>query len=72
MDVNHQQGVADGQWCPEPQRLRLGQEVVVHGGEAGHAGHGKGQEHSSLQRGEQGVAGVQEGDADPTVALGAV
>lgn len=72
LHVDHQQGVADGEWCPEAHSLRRGQEVPVdesHGCQVAHGkGHGQG---TAQQLGEAMCAG-QQAQADPTVVLAAV
>lgn len=48
------------------------QEVVVNGGGGGHSSYSKGQDHGSLQGGQDAVSRGQQADALATVMFGAV
>lgn len=72
LDIKHEQSVTQCEWRPELKRIRLGQEVFVNVGSGRQARHSEGQDHSSLQRGQEGVAGGPQGDAPSAVTLGGV
>lgn len=72
LHVDDQQGVADGERCPEAHGLRGGQEVPVDEGHGRHIAHSKGHGQGAAQQPGEAMGTGQQAQADPTVVLPAV
>lgn len=72
LHVHDQQGVADGERCPEAHSLRGAQEVPVDKGHSRQVAHSEGHGQSAAQQLREAMCAGQQAQADPTAALAAV
>lgn len=72
LHVHDQQGVADGERCPEAHSLRGAQEVPVDKGHGRQVAHSEGHGQSAAQQLREATCAGQQAQADPTAALAAV